>query len=292
MTGVLHERPTTRGALDAAREVAADVATRAERHDRDGSFAFENIDALWEAGLGNLTLPGAADLRTTAEAVRIVASGDPSTALVWVMHLIQLKLLTADGAGVAPHVREEVIASSLAGPALVNALRVEPDLGTPARGGLPATVAIRSDEGWRLSGRKIFAPAPSRCPAGGYAGARTKPNPGSGSSWWWRARPDVTVEPTWDHLGLRASRSDDVVFADTPVADDHVVGLVPAGAGPGRRSRSGLVRADPPRDLPGRRPRRPGLARRLPAGGGADRLGAPLATLPRFRTAVGRSMPS
>ena len=139
MTGVLHERPTARGALDAAREVAADVATRAERHDRDGSFAFENIDALWEAGLGNLTLPGAADLRTTAEAVRIVASGDPSTALVWVMHLIQLKLLTADGAGVAPHVREEVIASSLAGPALINALRVEPDLGTPARGGIPST---------------------------------------------------------------------------------------------------------------------------------------------------------
>ena len=29
--------------------------------------------------------------------------------------------------------------------------------------------------------------------------------------------PGITIEPTWDHLGLRASRSDDVIFADTPV---------------------------------------------------------------------------
>ena len=39
--------------------------------------------------------------------------------------------------------------------------------------------------------------------------------------------PGVTVEPTWDHLGLRASRSDHVVFVDTPVTADHAVELAP-----------------------------------------------------------------
>ena len=49
--------------------------------------------------------------------------------------------------------------SAVEGVALINALRVEPDLGTPARGGLPATVAARLPDGagWRLSGRKIYS---------------------------------------------------------------------------------------------------------------------------------------
>jgi alkylation response protein AidB-like acyl-CoA dehydrogenase len=33
---------------------------------------------------------------------------------------------------------------------------VEPDLGSPARGGLPATVARRAGDGWRLSGHKLY----------------------------------------------------------------------------------------------------------------------------------------
>lgn len=44
-------------------------------------------------------------------------------------------------------------------PALVNALRVEPELGTPARGGLPATAASPDGDGWLLTGHKIFRAA-------------------------------------------------------------------------------------------------------------------------------------
>ena len=36
--------------LGAAREVAAEIAPRADLHDREGSFSQENIDALWRAG--------------------------------------------------------------------------------------------------------------------------------------------------------------------------------------------------------------------------------------------------
>ena len=46
--------------------------------------------------------------------------------------------------------------------------------------------------------------------------------------------PGITIEPTWDHLGLRASRSDDVVFAGTTVPADAVTGLAEPAAGPAR----------------------------------------------------------
>ena len=40
---------------------------------------------------------------------------------------------------------------------MVLGVRVEPELGTPARGGLPATIARRTPDGWSLSGRKIYS---------------------------------------------------------------------------------------------------------------------------------------
>lgn len=289
MSVALRPSPTGVEALEAARAVAADVATRADLHDREGSFAHENIDALWRAGLGNLTLPDGADLATTAEAVRIVASGDASTALVWVMHLIQLRLLTAPGTGVADRLRDEVVASSLAGPALINALRVEPDLGTPARGGIPATRARRTGDRWRISGHKIYVTGSvglrwlhvwGATEDGGRIGGFLVPSDAAG----------IEIRETWDHLGMRASASHDVVLHDVAVPLDHAIGLFP----PGEADRGledpvllglmtdlvvsvyqGVARAA--RDwLLG------WLNERAPSN-----LGAPLATLPRFQAGVG-----
>jgi alkylation response protein AidB-like acyl-CoA dehydrogenase len=289
MTGVLDTAPPAVQVLEAAREVAADVASRADRHDREGSFAQENIDALWDAGLGNLTLPGGADLRTTAEAVRIVASGDPSTALVWVMHLIQLKLLTSEAARISERLRDEVVASSLAGPALINALRVEPELGTPARGGIPATRARRDGEGWRITGHKTFATGSTGL-RWLHVWAATGDGTRLGGFLVPSDAPGIEIRETWDHLGMRASASHDVLLHDTPVPLDHAIGLAEPGfvdhglsdpvargwmttlvvsvyAGVARAARDWLVGY---------------LNERTPAN-----LGAPLATLPRFRVAVG-----
>lgn len=43
--------------INRAQLLAADFATRAADHDRDGSFPFENFDALHQAGLLTLTIP-------------------------------------------------------------------------------------------------------------------------------------------------------------------------------------------------------------------------------------------
>ena len=106
--------------LGAARDVAAEIAPRADLHDREGSFSQENIDALWRAGIGSLSLPVShggpgANLRTTAAAVRTVAAGDASTALVWVMHLIYLQVLADDSFGLDPAVRTRVFCRGAGG---------------------------------------------------------------------------------------------------------------------------------------------------------------------------------
>ena len=102
--------------------------------------------------------------------------------------------------------------------------------------------------------------------------------------------PGIAIEETWDHLGMRASASHDVVFSDTPIPRDHVAALLPAGAfDPGLPTPQimgwmivlvlavydGVAHAA--RDwLVGY------LNERTPTN-----LGAPLASLPRFQAAVG-----
>src|SRR5229473_3074922 len=38
--------------------------------------------------------------------------------------------------------------------ALINSLASEPEMGSPSRGGLPRTTAVRTASGWQISGRK------------------------------------------------------------------------------------------------------------------------------------------
>ncbi|BCQ59978.1 hypothetical protein PBOI14_17280 [Pseudomonas sp. Boi14] len=85
-----------------------------------------------------------------------VARGEPSTALVLVMQYLQHTRLQQNTAWPL-HLRQRVAREAVQEGALINALRVEPDLGTPARGGLPATLARRVEGGWLLSGRKIYS---------------------------------------------------------------------------------------------------------------------------------------
>jgi alkylation response protein AidB-like acyl-CoA dehydrogenase len=280
-----------RGLADAV-ALAKDFATRAADHDREASFAFENIDALAQSGLFNLTVPAAfggpeRGLPDVAEVVGALAAGDASTALVFCMHVLQLSgVLAADRW--KPELRARLARESLAGNALINALRVEPELGTPARGGLPATTATRVAEGWRIRGRKIYSTG-SPALRYGLVWARTADEaPLVGMFLVPMASPGVRIEQTWDHLGLRASGSHDVVLEDVLVPHDHAGDIRPPEAwGPPDPLQQvwsniaisalydGIARAarDWLADF---------LRRRAPAN-----LGAPLASLPRFQTALG-----
>jgi alkylation response protein AidB-like acyl-CoA dehydrogenase len=279
--------------LDCLPAVTEALAARAEQHDREGSFPDDGISAVHAAGLLTATVaeryggPGAG-LAQTVAILRALGRGDPSVALITAMTLFAHAL-----AAQQPAWPDELYAGALKEsaerPVLINALRVEPELGTPARGGLPATTARRVPGGWSLHGRKIFST--------GAVGLRwmvvwagTDESPARVGGFLVRAdSPGITIEPTWDHLGLRASRSDDVIFAGTPVPADAVADLAePDGAPPPRASplmvwnSLGLTAlylgvAGAARDwLIGF------LTERTPTA-----LGRPLATVPRFQSAVG-----
>ncbi|WP_454733162.1 MULTISPECIES: acyl-CoA dehydrogenase family protein [Cupriavidus] len=279
---------------DTLRALSARFAARAAAHDRDASFAHENIAELHALGLLALTVPRAlggagAGLAEARRVIHHVAIGDPSTALVLVMQTLTHRSLANDTQWPRA-VREAVQRSAVAQGALINSLRVEPELGSPARGGLPGTVARRHGDGWALSGHKIYA---TGIPALGWLavwGRTDEPSPRTGVFLVPRDAPGITVLPTWDHLGMRATSSHEVIFDNTPLPADHAVDL--------RLPAAWADRVDPAwaawsstllgtlYDAVARAARdwfAGWLNLRAPGS-----LGAPLATLPRFQEAVGR----
>jgi alkylation response protein AidB-like acyl-CoA dehydrogenase len=273
-------------------ELTHNFAATADAHDRDATFPFENFATLHRVGLLALTAPErfgglAADLPTALKVVRAVARGEPATALVLVMqYLFHVSL---DGrAGFTDELRERVVGDAIADGALINALRVEPDLGTPARGGLPATIARKTADGWSLSGRKIYSTG-SPGLTWMIVWARTDEEvPRVGGFLVHKDAPGRRIEETWDHTGLRASASHDVIFENTPVPEHHALSPRPPGEPPAPDPAMAVwspVLTSAIYDAVARNARDwfvGWLIERQPAN-----LGASLSTLPRFQELVG-----
>jgi len=271
--------------LDRLAEITGALAANAERNDRTADFPAEGIRVVHQAGLLTATVarryggPGGG-LADTARILGALGRGDPSVALISAM-----TLFTHAAQAAAPTWPDDVyraaLAESAADPVLINALRVEPELGTPARGGLPKTIAANGDQGgWRITGRKIFSTGAEGLRYMAVWARTDDAEPRAGSFLVRNDAPGITIERTWDHLGLRASRSDDVTFDATPAVaaildarpDSSLMawnslGLCSLYLGVASAARDWLIKF---------------LSERTPAS-----LGAPLATLPRFQQAVG-----
>ncbi|MDR6711054.1 alkylation response protein AidB-like acyl-CoA dehydrogenase [Pseudomonas hunanensis] len=275
-------------------ELTQALAANAERYDRSGQFPHDNFSLLHQYGLLGLTVPqalggGGADLATTRRVIAAVGKGDPSTALILVMQYLQHFRLQEQGRW-PEQLRLRVARDAVDNGALINAFRVEPELGTPARGGLPATLARRTGEGWRLSGRKIYSTG-SHGLSWYLVWARSDDSdPLVGGFLVHKDTPGITIVDDWDHLGMRATCSHEVRFDDVLIPLDHAVSVSPASAPRPELDGEGLLWmsvllpalydgvAQAARDwlvqfLNSRTP---------------SNLGAPLASLPRFQDVVGR----
>ncbi|MBO3458182.1 acyl-CoA/acyl-ACP dehydrogenase [Aetokthonos hydrillicola Thurmond2011] len=220
--------------FEVAESLARDFATRAATHDRDNSFPFENFEALHKAQLLSLTVPvefggQGVGYTTAAHVIERIASGDASTALVLTMHYLQ----HANAARTRrwnPSVYERLCRESVEGIALINAARVEPELGTPARGGLPATLAKRTSDGWQLTGHKQYT---TGSPILRYfvVWARTDDSePQVGNFLVPRDRPGVKIVETWDHLGMRATGSHDLILDNVLIPPEYLLDVRPPKA--------------------------------------------------------------
>jgi alkylation response protein AidB-like acyl-CoA dehydrogenase len=284
--------PKNSDPVERALVLAPRFAVRAGLHDREASFPFENFKEVSEAGLLALTVPaalggGGAGAREAARVLGIFAKADPSTALVLSMHYIQ-HLVMARSQRWPVRLARKLAKETVEGVALINALRVEPELGSPARGGLPATIARRTETGWRLTGRKIYSTGAPILKWYAVWAKTDEPEIRVGLFLVPAGLPGSRIEETWDHLGLRASGSHDVIFEDVAFPLDYEIdvrkpeewatpdftqGILSAILvssiydGVARAARDWLVQF---------------LKERVPAN-----LGAPLASLPRAQEILG-----
>jgi alkylation response protein AidB-like acyl-CoA dehydrogenase len=209
------------------------LAKTAPAYDESAAFPRAGLEAVHEAGLLTATVgeayggPGLGVAGLT-RILLALGRGDPSVALIAAMtqlpHLLQARRPTWPEA-----LYQRVLADSAARRTLLNTLRVEPELGSPSRGGLPATVARRTGDGWKISGHKRFATG-----AAGLAyllvhAATDEARPRLGHFVVPADAAGIAIVPRWNQLGLRASGSHDVLLTDVEVPAEHVLDLAEPG---------------------------------------------------------------
>ncbi|SDP24622.1 Acyl-CoA dehydrogenase [Pseudomonas congelans] len=275
-------------------ELTAALAETAEQYDVSAQFPHANFQLLHAHGLLGLTVPtelggGGADLPRARQVISAVARGEPSTALILVMQYLQHSRLQ-ENRNWPSHLRVQVAEQAVREGALINALRVEPDLGTPARGGLPGTIARRTAQGWRISGSKIYSTGSHGLTWFAVWARSDDDDPLVGSWLVHKDTPGITIIEDWDHLGMRATSSHEVRFDNVLVPLDHAVSVSPWSAPQSELDGSGLLWmavllssvydgiAQSARDWLVH-----WLEQRTPSN-----LGAALSTLPRFQETVGQ----
>ncbi|MDP4095899.1 acyl-CoA/acyl-ACP dehydrogenase [Paenibacillus sp. P96] len=203
-------------------KLAASFAARAAQHDREGSFPFENFADLRKAGYLQLTVPKAyggdeISLYEMVQAQERLAYGDGSTALGVGWHLGQILYLRTSGkwpeALFAAFCRDVVEQG-----AMLNVFASEASSGSPSRGGRPETTAVRTDGGWLISGRKTFStlsPILDRFVVTAYI-----PEEDTVGEFLVQVNDRVSMEETWDTLGMRGTGSHDIVLDQAFAAAD------------------------------------------------------------------------
>lgn len=283
--------PVPQDVLD---RITRTFAETAEAYDRSAEFPRANFELLAREGLIGLTVSRelggrGAGLHEALRVLSAVAQGEPSTALI-------LFMTYGYHGGMARAERwpegiyERLAREAAEGRGLLGGLRVEPELGTPVRGGLPKTVARRTPEGWALSGSKIYSTGSTGLDWFIVWAKTDEPEPRVGNFLVQSGSEGISIDPAWDHLGMRATVSHQVNFHETPLAPEFAVDVRrpddwfsqpgETGAllwnalaistiydGVAQAARNWLVRY---------------LNERTPSN-----LGAPLATLPRFQEKLG-----
>ncbi|MDV2685954.1 acyl-CoA dehydrogenase family protein [Alkalihalophilus lindianensis] len=208
---------------------------RAAKHDQEQSFPFENIEELKQIGYTSLTVPkryGGADI-SLYEFVRLqelLAQGDGSTALSIGWHMGIIKNLGEQGKW-DPNLFKEIAEEVLRDGKLINAAATEPDTGSPTRGGKPQTTASRDGNDWVINGKKTFT---TMAPVLDYFIVTASHNEDDGIANFLipRQLEGVTIEETWNTVGMRATGSHDLILRDVRVPARYLLERFTGGAKP------------------------------------------------------------
>jgi alkylation response protein AidB-like acyl-CoA dehydrogenase len=220
---------------------AADFATRAARHDREGSFPFENLEELKASGYIYAPIPtaygglGVDSVHDVLVAASRLAEGDPSLAVGVNMHLVTMMSMARQHS-VACN-REDGTRAAATGTQMEGIVRTgaviaaavsEPDQDLLRQ----KTRADRDGDGWILSGRKIIS---SMAPCATHFAVSVDYTDAEGEDRYAyaivpRETAGVTVHDDWDALGMRASGSVSITFENCRIPN-----------GPGRGALAGVI---------------------------------------------------
>ncbi|MBI3326199.1 MAG: acyl-CoA/acyl-ACP dehydrogenase [Nitrospinae bacterium] len=220
--------PEQEGIQQLCRRLAADFATRAAQHDRDTSLPLENYEILKREGLYGLLVPkelggwGAGFLGWTLAAEEL-AQGCPTTALTFNMHIAAVEVCMDDPL-VSPAARERMAALVVQDKKLIATALSEPGTSgiLPARSFVPSVQARRVSGGYLLRGRKSFLSMVEGCQyAAVLAHPEEDPNPLASIILLMPCpAPGQRVEEVWDTLGMRGTRSNDLVLENCFVPEE------------------------------------------------------------------------
>lgn len=225
-------------AVEVARGVATRIAARAADHDAEGRFPEADFADLRAEGLLGLMAPtrlggGGAGFAEYAKVATELGAGAGATALIFNMHASvtgALALTPDDLARVlgAPDsffaARDKVLGNAVDGALYAVAMS---ERGTGSRLSGMSTTYRRVDGGFHITGAKAFVSGAGH--ADGYlVAARAADSPQDGTApavsyFIVPAGAGVTVEETWDSLGMRATGSNDL-HLDVRVPADSLLG--------------------------------------------------------------------
>lgn len=220
-----HDVHTLEERLLLMRQLAERFNQRAELIDREGSFPFDNIEELKQAGYTSLTVPrshGGQEI-SLYEMVRLqemLATGDGSTALGIGWHVGTMKNLS-DKNTWPPAVFDMLIADVMKG-ALINSAATEPATGSPTRGGAFQTKAVKSGSAWIINGRKTFT---TLAPVLDYflVNVTVEEEGRAAVILVPRSSEGVRIEETWDSLAMRGTGSHDLYLDHVRVDESYLV---------------------------------------------------------------------
>jgi alkylation response protein AidB-like acyl-CoA dehydrogenase len=243
MTTLVHPTDRTQRLLDMTAHLADDFATRADEHDRENTFPFENFEKLKAANY--IALPIAEELGGLGGTLldfclcqERLAQGCASTALAVNMHLFALGSMMENLAATAsadPEMAARAAQAKMMAAMLVQQKMIigggftEAEIG--GNWGYPTTTAVRQEhngvKGFVLNGRKTFT---SLSPIIDLFSVNTSATDDDGNKVIGlfvvpRGTAGIEIIETWDTMSMRATASHDMVLKDAWVPEQTLVGM-------------------------------------------------------------------
>jgi len=225
-SGSFAKNPIQHERLEAVGRLADELREKAHETDARNEFSFSSIEALRKFGYPSYTVPleygglGISLYEMVLYQERL-AMGDPAIALGMGWHLSVVAEL-AEQREWEESKFERLCRDIVESGALINKAATERATGSPSRGGKPATAAVRAGDEYVLNGRKSFT---TLAPVLDYfiVTATLTEEDRRAEFLLPKRIGGLSVEPTWNMVGMRGTASHDLVLDNVRVPADALV---------------------------------------------------------------------